>query len=112
MFVYFYGKIVDKRTYLPAYLSSSAMSAYLRIIKIKVNKQLNLNTHFHTYIHTPSLNRNFLAIFVKFSDYRQEKRNGVIPISYLHCIYPNTLLYLTVRDLLKMLSLFQSIRES
>lgn len=41
MFVYFYGKIVDKRVYLPAYLSSSAVSAYLRIIKIKVNKQLN-----------------------------------------------------------------------
>lgn len=41
MFVYFYGKIVDKRAYLPAYLSSSAVSAYLRIIKIKVNKQQN-----------------------------------------------------------------------
>lgn len=40
MFVYFYGKIVDKRAYLPAYLSWSAMSAYLRIIKIKVSKQL------------------------------------------------------------------------
>lgn len=41
MFVYFYGKIVDKRAYLPAYLSSSAVSAYLRIIKIKVSKQQN-----------------------------------------------------------------------
>lgn len=41
MFVYFYGKIVDKKDYLLAYLSSSALSAYLRITKIKVNKQQN-----------------------------------------------------------------------
>lgn len=39
MFVYFYGKIVDKRAYLPAYLSLSAMSAYLRIIKTAFNEQ-------------------------------------------------------------------------
>lgn len=44
MFVYFCGKIVDKRAYLPAYLSSSAVSAYLRVIKIKVNKQQNKKT--------------------------------------------------------------------
>lgn len=41
MFVCFYGKIVDKRAYLPAYLGSSAVSAYLRIIKIKFNKPQN-----------------------------------------------------------------------
>lgn len=39
--MYFCGKIVDKRAYLPAYLSSSALSAYLRVIKIKINKQQN-----------------------------------------------------------------------
>lgn len=44
MFVYFYGKIVDKRAYMPADLSSSAVSAYLRITKIKSNKQLNKKT--------------------------------------------------------------------
>ena len=39
MFVYFYGKIVDKRAHLPVYLSSSAVSAYLTTIKIKFNPQ-------------------------------------------------------------------------
>ena len=39
MFVYFYDKIVDKRADLPVYLGSSAVSAYLRTIKIKFNPQ-------------------------------------------------------------------------
>lgn len=39
--MYFWGKIVDKRAYLPACLSSSAPNAYLRVINIKINKQQN-----------------------------------------------------------------------
>lgn len=35
------AKIVDKRAHLQVYLSSSALSACLRVIKMKVNKQQN-----------------------------------------------------------------------
>lgn len=90
MFVYFYGKIVDKRAYLPAYLSSSAVSAYLRIIKIKVSKQQNKKKK-----KQPWENRSFLAVFIKIKWIKSggggenNRGIGVISISCLHCINPN-----------------------
>lgn len=61
MFVYFYGKIVDKRADMPVYLSSSAVSAYLRIIKIKFNKEQKC-------FKNPEITGVFLTIFIKLSD--------------------------------------------
>lgn len=59
--MYFWGKTVDKRAYLPACLSSSAPNAYLRVINIKINKQQNwekiIAGKFSHYLHPVSPQR-------------------------------------------------------
>lgn len=86
MFVYFYGKIVDKRAYLPAYLSSSAVSAYLRIIKIKVSKQQNKKkqTTLRDQEFSCRLHQNYVN-----KVRGKEQRNWCHSSSCLHCINPN-----------------------
>jgi hypothetical protein len=73
MFVYFCGKIVDKRAYLPTYLSSSALSAYLRVIKMKVNKQQNKN---------PAIIRIFL-LFSSNSVHKGRKQREIVSFQFL-----------------------------
>lgn len=84
MFVYFCGKIVDKRADLPAYLNSPALSAYLRVIKMKVNKKkhnkknLEINTSHTLFIDEVEKGR---------------KNGGMMSCQFLACvdINPNTL---------------------